>query len=100
MNKLILFTIFMLAFALPLAVHAQKATTWPKEVTIIASKGNETVTADGDLGKGSIMEDISWAWNSSNACFPGTQSLKFRGNHVFFATTFPPRSIMKISVTP
>lgn len=100
MKNLIKLTIFAIILAMPLIASAQKATSWPKEVTIIESKGNETASAVGDLANGSIMEDISWAWNSSNACFPGTQSLKFRGNHVFFATTMPPRSIMKIVVTP
>lgn len=100
MKTLAKLTIFTIILALPLIASAQKKTSWPKEVTIIESKGNETVSAEGDLANGSIMEDISWAWNSSNACFPGTQSLKFRGNHVFFATVTLPRSITYISVKP
>jgi hypothetical protein len=83
-------------FAMPFLSMAQ----WPSTVTTVQSKANDSVTVSGDLAKGAIMEDISWAANSSNACFPATQNLKFRGNHVLFATTIPPRSILTISVTP
>lgn len=100
MKKKIKPILFVILLALPIVALAQKKTGWPKEVTMIASKGNETVSADGDLAKGSLMDDLSWAWNSSNACFPGTQAGKFMGNHVFFATTLPSRSIMKISLKP
>lgn len=100
MRKFRCIAVLALAVFMPLAAAAQKKTSWPKEVTMIASRGNETVSAEGDLAAGSMMEDISWAWNSSNACFPGTQSLKFRGNHVFFATVTLPRSITHISVKP
>lgn len=85
---------------LPLAANAQSKTGWSKEVTVVASKGKETVSVEGDLSKGKILEDLDWASTSSNACFPATQNEKFRGNHVFYATTLPPRSIMKISVKP
>jgi len=73
---------------------------WPSGVTAVASKSNETVAVAGDLASGKIIEDLSWAANSSNACFPATQNLKFRGPHVFYATTIAPRSVMKVSVKP
>jgi len=82
--------------ALPLMIHAQ----WPSNVTPVESKANDSVTVSGDLANGALMEDLSWAANSSNACFPATQNLKFMGNHVFYAVTMPPRSVMTISVTP
>lgn len=94
----VIFAALILAL-LPAAGSAQSK-SWPKEVTMITSKPNETASAEGNLSSGKIMEDLSWAANSSNACFPATQNSKFRGNHVFFATTMPPRSIMKISVKP
>ncbi len=95
-------SIIALILALPFVVIAQPKAknAWGKDVTIIASKGNETVSANGDLAKGKIIEDLSWASSSSNACFPATQNLKYRGNHVFFATTIPARSIMKVTVVP
>ena len=88
------FTFVIMAF--PLLVAAQ----WPSNVTPVDGNGSDSATVSGDLAKGAIMDDISWAWNSSNACFPGTQSLKFRGNHLLYAVTMPPKSIMIITVNP
>jgi hypothetical protein len=73
---------------------------WPSNVTTIESKANDSVIVSGDLANGALMEDLSWAANSSNACFPATQNLKFRGNHVLYATSIPPRAILTISVAP
>jgi hypothetical protein len=75
-------------------------TQWPSDVTFAASKTNDSVVISGDLAKGAVMEDLSWAANSSNACFPATQNLKFRGNHVLYATSMPPRSVMTITLSP
>jgi hypothetical protein len=38
---------------------------WPSEVTMVTSKGNDSVTVDGDLA-GKIIQDLSWASSSSN----------------------------------
>lgn len=73
---------------------------WPSSVTILDPGEKDSIVVQGDLAKGSKMEDLSWAWNSANACFPGTQASKFKGNHVFFAITMPKQCEMKISVTP
>ena len=73
---------------------------WPSSVTVIDLGEKDSVTVQGDLAKGSKMSDLSWAWNSANACFPGTQASKFKGNHVFYAVTMPAHCEMKISVTP
>ena len=93
MKKLLMSLVIVFSFGL-----LSNAQGWPDKVTIIKMDA-DSVVVPGDLAKGEII-DIDWAWSSSNACFPATQSIKFRGNHVFFATTMPPRSIMKISVTP
>lgn len=93
--KKVLQLIFV-SFAFPLVTDAQ----WSSEVTLVKSKGNDSVIITGDLANGRIIEDLSWASSSSNACFVAIQNPKFRGNHVFFATTIPPHSIMNISVTP
>jgi hypothetical protein len=98
MKNLIKVGLISVIFVFTSTVNGQ--TGWPKEVTVIKSESNKTVSASGDLANGKLMEDLSWASSSSNACFPATQNIKYRGNHVFFATTFPPRSIMKIVVTP
>ncbi len=76
--------------------HAQ----WPSQVNVFDMDGKDSVVVQGDMAKGSPMEDLSWAWSSSNACFPGTQAAKFKGNHIFFAVTMPKQCEMKISVTP
>jgi hypothetical protein len=76
------------------------AAQWPSTVTLIDPGTSDSVVVKGDLAKGAPMSDLSWAWNSANACFPGTQASKFKGNHVFFAVTMPAQCEMKISVTP
>ncbi len=86
----------LMILSIPFFANAQ----WSEEVTMVPAKANDSVLAKGDLAKGKIIEDLSWAANSSNACFVATQNTKFRGNHVFFATTILPHSIMTISVTP
>lgn len=94
MKKSIYLLIFF--FCVCICTNAQ----WPSNVTPVESKANDSVIVSGDLAAGALMEDLSWAANSSNACFPATQNLKFRGNHVLYATSLPPRSILTISVTP
>lgn len=94
MKKSICFTILAMSFTL------LSIAQWPSNVTFVAGKANDSVTVSGDLASGKIMEDLSWAANSSNACFPATQNLKFMGNHVLYATTLPPRSVLTISVIP
>jgi hypothetical protein len=98
-NLLIIGLILTLSAISPLA-NEQKATGWPQQVKPVASQSNETVAVQGDLAEGSLMEDLSWAESSSNACFPATQNLKFRGNHVLYATTFPARSILTVTLKP
>lgn len=73
---------------------------WPAHVTVVKSEKGKTVTVKGKLENGKLIEDLSWASSSSNACFPATQNEKFRGPHVIFATEIPPRSEMKITVKP
>lgn len=80
--------------------EAQTQKAFPEYVMLVKSESNKTVTVEGKLEDGRLIEDLSWAWNSSNACFVGTQAAKFGGNHVFFATTIPTRSIMTVRVIP
>lgn len=91
-----LFLLIIIAAAIPYMSFAQ----WPDNVTQIDMDDKDSVTVQGDLSKGSPMNDLSWAWNSANACFPATQSAKFKGNHVFFAVTMPKQCELFISVTP
>lgn len=71
-----------------------------REVISFAAQPNATVSVEGDLSQGEKMEDLSWAWNSQNACFVAIQQQKFTGNHVLFQTEIPPRSEMTIRVVP
>ena len=61
---------------------------------------NSTVSYQGDLANGEKITDLTWAANSSVACFPATKNQKFSGNHVFYTTTIPKRSEMFIKVIP
>lgn len=70
-----------------------------KKYTLKAEKG-KTLTYAGDLAEGTKIIDLSWASNSSVACFPATQNSKFRGNHIIYITEIPPHSIMDITVIP
>lgn len=94
MKKIIMLTAMLSCLSLTLLAQ------WPSNVTVIDAGTGDSIVVQGDLAKGAKMEDLSWAWNSANACFPGTQASKFKGNHVFFALTMPERCEMKISVTP
>lgn len=94
MKKTIYIAAIIMIF--PFAAKAQ----WPSTVTEIDMGEKDSIVVQGDLAKGAKMADLSWAWSSSNACFPATQSSKFKGNHVFFAVTMPTQCEMKISVTP
>lgn len=89
-------------FLLPvcLAFAAMASAQWPSGVAVIDMGDKDSIVVQGDLANGAKMADLSWAWSSSNACFPATQSSKFKGNHVFFAVTMPTQCEMKISVTP
>ncbi len=91
MKKLITTTFAILSVTLML--QAQKTYTFD-------AAPNEIKAYAGDLADGSVIEDMSFAWNSSVACFPGTESKFFNGNQVFYVTTIPAYSEMTITVIP
>ena len=76
---------------------AQQPIPAPKKVEAIP---NAKATLMGSLNNGVKIQDLSWAWNSANACFPATQQQSFNGNHVLYETQIPPHAIMEITVTP
>jgi len=61
---------------------------------------NQTVELMDDLANGVDMPDLSWAWNSSVACFPETQKQKFTGKHVLYQAELPRYSEMEVTVIP
>jgi hypothetical protein len=60
----------------------------------------KTVAYAGNLKDGCMIQDLSFAANSSVACFPATQNIKFTGNHVFYVTEIPKYSKMYITLIP
>ena len=71
-----------------------------KKVSVLNVKANATVSYEGSLSDGQQISNLSWAANSSVACFPATQNQKFTGNHVLYSTTIPKRSEMFIKIIP
>ena len=61
---------------------------------------NKQVAYKGNLNEGVFLKDLSWAWNSSNACFPATQKSKFTGKHLFYTGVIPSYSEVEIIVIP
>ncbi|RMF01988.1 MAG: hypothetical protein D6772_04060 [Bacteroidetes bacterium] len=54
----------------------------------------------GNLSHGQAMPDLSWAWNSSVACFPATEQDHFQGPHVLYMVNIPAYSELTITVIP
>ena len=73
---------------------------FPKGVKVIDVQPNKITTFSGTLSDGFIIDDLSWASNSSVACFPATQNNKFTGKHVLHAFTIPSYSEVYIRVIP
>jgi len=90
MKKLIFFLIVF-----PAAMLAQDPVVYGIEPV-----SNQEVAYSGDLSQGIFLDDLSWAWNSSNACFPETQKKKFTGKHLFFTGIIPKYSEMTVTVVP
>lgn len=84
-----------LGFAIVADAQPKQPTMWS-----VKTVANKTATVEGSLKDGIKLGDLSWAWNSSNACFPATQQAKFTGNHVFLVAKLPSRSIMTVTVVP
>ena len=70
------------------------------QVFKIEAVPNQEVSYKGNLNQGKKLDDLTWAWNSSNACFPATQKTKFTGNHVFFTGLIPKYSEITVTVIP
>jgi len=70
------------------------------KVNPVDCKANNTVSYKGDLKNGVVINDLSWASTSQNACWPATQNAKFTGNHVMYKTVIPKHSEMYVKVIP
>lgn len=72
----------------------------PLKIYSATSEKGKALAYSGDLSEGVRIYDLTWAANSSVACFPATQNTKFNGNHVLYVTEIPSHSKMKITVIP
>ncbi len=81
---------------------SQAQTAEQKTVKMYLAKAypNKSVVYKGNLSDGTKIYDLSWAWNSSVACFPETQKKKFTGKHILYITEIPKYSIMDIELIP
>ena len=46
-------------------------------IQLAFNEGEDLITVRGDLANGIIVNDLSWAWRSSVACFPENQAEYF-----------------------
>jgi hypothetical protein len=75
------------------------ANTMPVKPSYVKAIKGQTVTIQGNLKAGEIMEDLEWAESSSMACWVGLRNVEFQGNHVAYWFDLPKKSIVKITVT-
>ena len=45
-----------------------------KKISVVTVKANSTVSYEGNLADGQKIPNLSWAADSSVACFPATQN--------------------------
>ncbi len=83
--------------SLPGATYA----SWPTTVELIAIDEEGTGSSSGDLSQGEC-KNLSFADDSSVACFPSIHFDHFEGNHVQYALAepLPPNSEVTVTVTP
>ncbi len=53
-------------------------------------------TFKGNLSNGEKLSDLSWAWNSSMACFVEPGKSWYEGNHVFYQIDIPDHTTIDI----
>ena len=87
------FSLTLVGLCLTLCASAQN-------ITKLEPQPNQTLAWAGSLENGVLMEDLSWAWNSSVACFPSFQAHKFRGKHVMYLVDIPRYTEYEITVIP
>ena len=67
------------------------------DLTVLAA-GSQTFT--GNLNTGATLSDLSWAWNSSMACFVEPVKSQYTGNHVFYKIDIPDHTTIDIYLRP
>ena len=66
----------------------------------IESRKGEALTYEGKLEDGVPIQDLSWAWDSQNACFVSIRQDKFNGHHLLYTTELPPWSEIEVMLSP
>lgn len=66
----------------------------------IEAQQDQVLTYQLSLDGGILLNNLSWAWDSQNACFVETSAPFFKGNHVLFKTEIPKYSTMVIRLIP
>jgi hypothetical protein len=94
-NKLFLLTLILLTLTFATVAQEKNKKLWSVEL-----KANMTTSVSGNINEGYSISDYSWAWSSSNACFPATQKAKFTGKHTLYVVKLPSRSILNVTVRP
>jgi hypothetical protein len=69
----------------------------PQPIEIVAG---QKVQYKGRLEDGQLIADLSWAWQSSVACFPAIRQEHFNGSHVFFTGVIPARTEIIVRLIP
>lgn len=70
----------------------------PKAQAVTVASG-KLASVKGKLASGNPV-DLAFAAKSSMACWPAPKNEHFSGNHVFFTTALPAKSVMKIKARP
>ena len=84
----------------PLSFLQAQTPSGTPEITPIDCLPNTTSRFVGKLESGAPTADLSFAWNSSVACFPATQREKFTGHQVLYTTILPAYTEMEVKVIP
>jgi hypothetical protein len=96
-SKLSFMKSFQLMILLSLALSANTFSQAPQFIEV---QTNAITEVTGNLSEGAIMDDLSWAWSSQNACFPETRVDRFTGSHVLYSCDLPKYSEYVITVIP
>lgn len=70
-----------------------------KNARNVQLKANSVTKVRGKLRKHPPIP-LSWAANSSVACFPATRNQHFNGSHKLYRVELPPKAVLNVTATP
>ena len=92
------------AFTLELRMEGGQTTPKKKQEAIpryqLPAVTSKTQYFEGNLKDGVLMHELSWAWNSQNACFVAPRKNNFTGHHMLYLATIPANSEIDIELQP